>query len=214
MGGGIDPEARIVDLPRTERSLLAIARGLVSEPALLVLDEPTASLPAHDVDRLFDVLRRLRDTGVGMIYVSHRLDEIYQISSRTVVMRNGRVVAERPVEGLGHQALVELIVGRETTSPSFDPPGDEVRVALDGLVVGGAGPVTLQVARGEVVALCGLRAAGQEAVGRAVAGALPASPARSASTGRSAGCARRATPSTSGSASPPPTGRPSRWPRA
>ena len=174
VGGGIDPEARIVDLPRTERSLLAIARGLVSEPALLVLDEPTASLPAHDVDRLFDVLRRLRDTGVGMIYVSHRLDEIYQISSRTVVMRNGRVVAERQVEGLGHQALVELIVGRETTSPSFDPPGDEVRIALDGLVVGGAGPVTLQVARGEVVALCGLRAAGQEAVGRAVAGALPA----------------------------------------
>ncbi|MEO8830495.1 sugar ABC transporter ATP-binding protein [Lapillicoccus sp.] len=173
VGGGIDPDARILDLPRTERSLLAIARGLVSDPALLVLDEPTASLPATDVDRLFGVLRRLRDSGVGMIYVSHRLDEIYEISSRTVIMRDGRVVADRPVAGLGHTQLVELIVGRATSNPSFDPPGAQVRVALDSLVVGGAGPVSLTVARGEVVALCGLRAAGQEAIGRAIAGALP-----------------------------------------
>ena len=173
VGGGIDPDARILDLPRTERSLLAIARGLVSDPRLLVLDEPTASLPANDVERLFGVLRGLRDSGVGMIYVSHRLDEIYEISSRTVVMRNGRVVAERPVAGLGHQALVELIVGRQTTTPQFDPPGEEVRVALDGLVAAGTGPVTMDVTRGEVIALCGLRAAGQEAVGRAIAGAIP-----------------------------------------
>jgi len=114
VGGGIDPESRVFDLPRTERSLLAIARGLVTNPKLLVLDEPTASLPAADVDRLFAVLRNLRDSGVGMIYVSHRLDEIYQISSRTVVMRNGRVVAQRPVAGLSHGELVELIVGHNT----------------------------------------------------------------------------------------------------
>lgn len=175
VGGGIDPDARIVDLPRTERSLLAIARGLVSEPDLLVLDEPTASLPANDVERLFGVLRQLRDTGVGMIYVSHRLDEIYEISSRTVVMRNGQVVAERPVEGLSHSELVELIVGHETSTPAFDPPTSDVRVRLDRVEVGGAGPVSLTVARGEVVALCGLRAAGQDSIGRALAGALPLS---------------------------------------
>ena len=175
VGGGIDPDARIVDLPRTERSLLAIARGLVSEPDLLVLDEPTASLPANDVERLFGVLRQLRDTGVGMIYVSHRLDEIYEISSRTVVMRNGQVVAERPVEGLSHNELVELIVGHETSTPAFDPPTSDIRVRLDRLEVGGAGPVSLTVARGEVVALCGLRAAGQDSIGRALAGALPLS---------------------------------------
>ncbi|MFO4987168.1 sugar ABC transporter ATP-binding protein, partial [Salmonella enterica subsp. enterica serovar 1,4,[5],12:i:-] len=87
----IDPDSRVMTLPRTERSLLAIARSLVTEPELLVLDEPTASLPAQDVERLFDVLRQLRDSGVGMIYVSHRLDEVYEISSRAVVMRNGAV---------------------------------------------------------------------------------------------------------------------------
>ena len=173
VGGGIDPETRIVDLPRTERSLLAIARGLVSDPLLLVLDEPTASLPAADVERLFTVLRRLRDRGVGMLYVSHRLDEIYQISSRTVVMRNGVVVADRPVAGLPPAELVQLIVGSETQLPAFDAPADDVRLELAGVRAGGAGPVDLSVRRGEVLALCGLRGAGQEAVGRAVAGAVP-----------------------------------------
>ena len=172
VGGGIDPEARVFDLPRTERSLLAIARGLVTKPKLLVLDEPTASLPAADVERLFAVLRRLRDSGVGMIYVSHRLDEIYEISSRTVVMRNGHVVAERPVAGLSHGELVELIVGRHTENTVFDEPDAEVRLELSDVAVESAGPVTLRVHRGEVVALCGLRGAGQEPIGRAVAGAV------------------------------------------
>ncbi len=173
VGGGIDPDTRIFDLPRTERSLLAIARGLVSEPKLLVLDEPTASLPAADVERLFTVLRQLRDTGVGMIYVSHRLDEIYQISSRAVVMRNGRVVADRSVASLSPDELVEVIVGRHTKSTTFDPPAPEVRLALDGVTVPGAGPITLTVSKGEVVALCGLRGSGQEPLGRAIAGAVP-----------------------------------------
>lgn len=171
VGGGIDPDARIFDLPRTERSLLAIARGLVSNPKLLVLDEPTASLPAADVERLFDVLRQLRDSGVGMIYVSHRLDEIYRISQRAVVMRNGRVVADRSVTELSPDELVELIVGRNTVSTSFDPPQPGVRLSLTDVHTRGAGPISMAIHRGEVVALCGLRGAGQESIGRAIAGA-------------------------------------------
>ncbi|MDN4641490.1 sugar ABC transporter ATP-binding protein [Agreia sp. PsM10] len=170
VGGGIDPNARVFDLPRTERSLLAIARGLVTKPKLLVLDEPTASLPAEDVERLFSVLRRLRDSGVGMIYVSHRLDEIYQISTRTVVMRSGQVVGDRAVASLSHRELVDLIVGRNTVNPTFDAPQSEVRLRLDRVEVGNVGPVSLAVHRGEVVALCGLRGAGHEHIGRAIAG--------------------------------------------
>lgn len=171
IGGGIDPESRIFDLPRTERSLLAIARGLVSNPKLLVLDEPTASLPAADVERLFEVLTRLRNTGVGMIYVSHRLDEIYQISQRAVVMRNGKVVADRRVSELPQSELVELIVGRNTVTPTFAPPSKEVRLSLNDVVVDGAGPISIKLHKGEVVALCGLRGAGQEPIGRAIAAA-------------------------------------------
>jgi len=173
VGGGIDPDARIFDLPRTERSLLAIARSLVSKPKLLVLDEPTASLPAADVERLFTVLRRLRDTGVGMIYVSHRLDEIYEIAQRVVIMRNGRVVAERPTASLPHDELVDLIVGHETVATVFQPPRSEVRLRVDGMRVSSSPPVSFEVHAGEVLALCGLRGAGQEAVGRAIVGALP-----------------------------------------
>ena len=172
VGGGIDPDSRVFDLPRTERSLLTIARGLVSNPKLLVLDEPTASLPAADVDRLFTVLRRLRDTGVGMIYVSHRLDEVYEISTRTVVMRSGAVVAERPVQGLSHNDLVELIVGHEVSTPQFAAPGSQSRLELEDMRIGDIGPMTLRVPRGEVVSICGLRGAGQEAIGRAIAGAM------------------------------------------
>jgi len=173
VGGGIDPDARIFDLPRTERSLLAIARSLVSKPKLLVLDEPTASLPAADVDRLFTVLRGLRDTGVGMIYVSHRLDEIYEISQRVVIMRNGRVVAERPTAGLPHDELVDLIVGHETEATVFEPPRSEIRLRVHDVRLASSPPVSFEVHAGEVLALCGLRGAGQDALGRAIVGAIP-----------------------------------------
>jgi len=172
VGGGIDPDARVFDLPRTERSLLTIARGLVSNPKLLVLDEPTASLPAADVERLFTVLRRLRDTGVGMIYVSHRLDEVYEISTRTVVMRSGAVVAERSVHGLSHTELVELIVGHEVSTITFDEPGVQTRLELTDARVGDVGPMNLVAPRGEVISICGLRGAGQDEIGRAIAGAI------------------------------------------
>jgi ribose transport system ATP-binding protein len=153
IGGGIDPDTRVFDLPRTERSLLAIARALHGGSRLLVLDEPTASLPAADVERLFVVLRRLREAGVGMIYVSHRLDEIFQIADDVVVMRNGRVVGAAP-----------------TTTGAPAAVGDRVRLALRGVHAGDVGPVDLSVRAGEVVGLVGLRGAGQEEIGRAVAG--------------------------------------------
>lgn len=171
IGGGIDPDTRIFDLPRAERSLLAIARGLVSEPQLLVLDEPTASLPQGDVERLFVVLRRLRDSGVGMIYVSHRLDETFDICQRAVIMRNGRLVAERRVDELTPGEMVELIVGRETTVPRIGQAGERDRLTLSGVRVGDTQPIDLSVREGEVLAICGLRGAGQEVLGRAIAGA-------------------------------------------
>ena len=97
LGADIDPDIRIQNLSRTEKSLVAIARALAAEAEILVLDEPTASLPADEVARLFAALRRLRSRGVAMIYVSHRLDEVFEIADRMVVLRDGRVVGERLV---------------------------------------------------------------------------------------------------------------------
>ena len=93
-----DPTTRVEDLSRTEKSLVAIARALAVDSEFLVLDEPTASLPADEVERLFEAIRPLRDRGVGMIYVSHRLDEIFRIADRVAVLRDGvLVLPQRPV---------------------------------------------------------------------------------------------------------------------
>ena len=173
VGGGIDPETRVFDLTRTEKSLLAIARALALDARFLVLDEPTASLPHAEVDRLFTVLRRLRATGVGMIYVSHRLDEVFRIADRVVVMRNGRLVGDLTASDATPDGQVGLIVGHELdrvqAAPS--PPVDAaVRLQLTNARVGDVGPVSLTVRAGEIVGLVGLRGAGQASVGRALAG--------------------------------------------
>ncbi len=172
LGVSIDPYERVGRLGRTERSLVAIARALASEAELVVLDEPTASLPADEVARLFEVLRRLRAQGVGMIYVSHRLDEVFEIADRMVVLRDGRVVADRPVAGATARDVILAIVGREPSQVfrRSERRRERVRLVLDDLQIGAVGPVSCQVHAGEVVGFVGLRGAGQEAVGRALFG--------------------------------------------
>ena len=172
VAGGIDPEARIFTLSRTDRSLLAIARALIQKPKVLVLDEPTASLTAHDVSRLFEVLHDLKDVGVGIIYVSHRLDEVYEIADRSVIMRNGKVVADRQVLDLPKSELVSLIVGKEVLETEFKAPGDKIQFSLKEYGTDSAGPLSLDIRKGEVIALCGLRGAGQDEIGRAIAGVI------------------------------------------
>ncbi len=108
----LDPTTRVRDLTRTEKSLVAIARALSVEADVLVLDEPSASLPADEVHRLFDALRPLRSRGVGMIYVSHRLDEVFEIADRIAVLRDGALVGERKVADTNAEELVSLIVGK------------------------------------------------------------------------------------------------------
>ena len=109
-----DPSTRVSSLSRTEKSLVAIARALVVDCDFLVLDEPTASLPADEVKRLFSALRPLKEKGVGMIYVSHRLDEIFQIADRVAVLRDGEMVGVRDVGHTTPDELVSLIVGRKS----------------------------------------------------------------------------------------------------
>ena len=172
LGVSIDPHERVGRLGRTERSLVAIARALASDAELVVLDEPTASLPADEVARLFEVLRRLRAQGVGMIYVSHRLDEVFEIADRMVVLRDGRVVADRPVVGATARDVILAIVGREPSQVfrRSERRRERVRLVLDDLQIGAVGPVSCEVHAGEVVGFVGLRGAGQEAVGRALFG--------------------------------------------
>jgi ribose transport system ATP-binding protein len=172
MGGGVDPAARVGDLPAAEKSIVAIARAMAVKCDLLVLDEPTAALPEADVARLLDVLRYLRGSGIAIIYVTHRLDEIFRIADRVTVLRDGRRVVTRPVTETTPTELVHDIVGRSLAELFVKPPAFSAEILLDveGLVAGDTGPVSFQVARGEIVGLVGLRGAGHDVVGRAVFG--------------------------------------------
>ena len=185
LGADIDPDTRIASLTRMERSLVAIARGLAAEAELLVLDEPTASLPTGEVGRLFAVLRRLRARGVAMIYVSHRLDEVFEVADRMAVLRDGRLAGERVVAQTTPEETILLIVGREPAAVFRRPPrrGGLALLDIAGLSSGPVGPVDLTLRAGEVVGLVGLRGAGQERVGRALFGLAPVSGGRIALDG-------------------------------
>lgn len=169
-----DPTTRVEDLSRTEKSLVAIARALAVDSEFLVLDEPTASLPADEVERLFAAIRPLRERGVGMIYVSHRLDEIFRIADRVAVLRDGEMVGVREIEHTTPEELVLKIVGRKTraTVKSDKAPGDVV-LSLRGFSAGQVSPLDVDLRQGEIVGLVGLRGAGHEALSRALFGVQP-----------------------------------------
>ncbi|HEA3279635.1 TPA: sugar ABC transporter ATP-binding protein [Pasteurella multocida] len=172
VGIQLSAETRVFDLSRTEKALLAIARAIAVNAEILVLDEPTASLPASDVEHLFVVLNRLRSQGVGMIYVTHRLDEVITISDRILVMRDGYPVAQGETQHYDVKALVKAIVGEETRGKQREPlPHNTPEVLqLNHIVVGDTGPVSFRLHEGEMIALAGLRGAGQEEIGRLLFG--------------------------------------------
>jgi ribose transport system ATP-binding protein len=175
VGLRVDPTVNVSELSRTERSLIAIARALAMSVDLLVLDEPTASLPAADVERLFEVLRQLRGRGVGMIYVTHRIDEVFRIADRVAVMRDGRLVTVQDVGQTSVGALVSAIVGRPLSAVFMRAPAPSSQPMLEfrGVELGHLRPASFSVMAGELIGLTGLRGAGHELLGRTLAGVLP-----------------------------------------
>ena len=187
VGCDVGPDRRVFSLTRAEKSLLAIGRALEVKARLLVLDEPSASLPKADVQRLFELLRSLRAQGMAIIYVSHRLDEVMALSDRAAVMRDGRLVATRATAQTSEAELVSLIVGGALEAPAapakpLAAQAQEQSMApvleLINAASGNAGPVSFAVQRGEVVGLVGLRGAGHEAISRALFGREPLSAGR------------------------------------
>lgn len=176
MGGGIAPWTRVGTLSAAGKAIVAIARALAVRADLLVLDEPTAALPEADVARLLDVLRRLRAEGMGLVYVTHRLDEVFRIADRVTVLRDGRRIASTEVSATTPSALVEGIIGRRLGDLFVAPPPPRHDVALRarGLAARGVGPVSFQLAAGEVLGLVGLRGAGHDVIGRAIFGDIAA----------------------------------------
>jgi ribose transport system ATP-binding protein len=175
VAGHLMADTRIADLAPAERSLVAIARALAARAKLIVLDEPTASLPAADCARLFDVLHTLRERGHAILYVSHRLDEVYEVADTFAVLRDGRLVSQGELAAHSPARLVRDIVGDEPTGyrAGTAPARGPAVLALDGVRTAQAGPVGLELRAGEVLGLVGLTGAGHMELGRALAGARP-----------------------------------------
>jgi ribose transport system ATP-binding protein len=170
---GIDVDSKVSELSRADQSLVAIARAVAAKSSAIVLDEPTASLPDADVDRLFEILLRLKASGMSVLYVSHRLDEIRRISDHVTVLRDGRVIADKSIDDITDSQVVSAIVGSAVVNPVRRPLERESPIVLsvrDARVVEGSETIEFDLRRGEILGLAGLRGAGQELVGRAVAG--------------------------------------------
>jgi ribose transport system ATP-binding protein len=176
IGGGIDPDAKVGELSRADQSLVAIARAVSTKCSALVLDEPTASLPDADVEKLFEILALLKARGVSILYVTHRLDEVRRIADRVTILRDGRVVVDEAIAELSDRDIVSAIVGGELTKTARrSGRGNDVEVMriTGGRIATYSPRFDLRIARGEVLGLAGLRSAGHEEVGRALAGIEP-----------------------------------------
>jgi rhamnose transport system ATP-binding protein len=178
VGASINPDAVVQDLTMPEQQLVEIARALGAEARILIMDEPTASLSEREVERLFQVIRDLRGHGVGIIYISHRLDELFQVTDRVTVLRDGSVVQTRPLAEVDRAELIRLMVGRQLTAifPKQEVEPGDVVLELRGLGcrAGGVSNVSLSVRAGEILGLAGLVGAGRTELARILFGLTPA----------------------------------------
>ncbi len=173
---GINPDAEVSSLSAAEKSMVAISRALINETDILILDEPTATLPQKDVDKLFEMLKQLQKQGIAIIYVSHRLDEIFEISQKITVLRNGKLVKTSNTCDMTPEQLVYDLLGKAIESVKKTEPAaasGDVLLELKQLNTTFVGPVNIQLKRGEILALFGLRGAGHHEVGRCIWGVEP-----------------------------------------
>jgi ribose transport system ATP-binding protein len=177
-GLDIDVSAPLGSLGSAQRTMTAIVRALHHGDAargILVLDEPTASLAEADKEHLFRLVRGIVADGGTVLYVTHRLQEIFEIGDRVTVLRDGRKVALRDVADLDHHSLVELIVGRrmETFYPDLPAPGTEPVLEVQGLRGGAVAELSVTVHSGEIVGVVGLQGSGVDDVPHLIFSAQP-----------------------------------------
>ena len=173
VGLTVPPTRRLRTLATGDQQLVAAARALQRAGRVLLLDEPTSSLSPWETGRLFDALRSVASGGVGVVYISHRLDEVAALCDRVVVLRDGALAAEFDEVESNIDAIVAAMTPGLTDWDEASPTttcSDEVVLRVDQLTVGRHGPATFDVHRGEVVGIFGLVGAGRSTVGRALAG--------------------------------------------
>jgi ribose transport system ATP-binding protein len=174
LGADFGPETPLAELSLAQMQLVEIAKALSMKARLVIMDEPTSSLTLSETERLLRVIAELKASGVGVIFVSHRLHEVERCCDRVVVLRDGRVVGTLDRQAIQHDAMIRLMIGRDLRSLYIQPkaPPGEVMLELDGVRTS-AYPergISLAIRRGEIVGLAGLVGAGRTELARALFG--------------------------------------------
>ena len=177
-GDGFSADATVDVLRADQRQLVEIMKTLATEAPVLIFDEPTSALDRAQVDRFFDILRRLKSEGRAIVFISHRMDEIFAIGDRVTVLRDGRTVGTTRIADTSPQDVVRMMVGDETSlaapaQAAAAASGGAVALSVRGMSGAGFADVSLELRRGEIVGLGGLHGQGQSSVLRAIFGATP-----------------------------------------
>lgn len=178
LGYDFDVDRPVAQLEASERTAVAVARAVSphhSPPRVLVLDEPTANLPGVEVERLFALVRRVRDSGIAILFISHHLNEVFGLADSVTVLRGGRLVATKQVRDVTEAALIELMVGHEVSRSQAKaaPAGSAVVLAVAGLTGQSVHHVDLTVSAGEILGVAGITGSGREALGPLLFGGAP-----------------------------------------
>jgi rhamnose transport system ATP-binding protein len=174
IGAPLDPDRLVESLSMPEQQIVEIAKAIGAHARVLIMDEPTASLSDREVEHLFEIIRRLRSEGAAIIYISHRLEEVFTVADRITVLRDGEVMVTSPCADLNRAELIRLMVGRElaTVFPKRDVPIGDIALEVRHLRSRDAGldDVTIEVRRGEIVGLAGLVGSGRTELAEAIFG--------------------------------------------
>jgi ABC-type sugar transport system ATPase subunit len=175
-GVSVDPTAKVENLSLAERQLVEIVKGVAFAPRVLILDEPTSSLTIREVRELFTIVRRLAARGTAIVYISHKLEEIFTVTDRVTVLRDGRKVASAPTKEWTEPALVRAMVGRDLSSlfPHEAIAAGAARLQARNLIRdGGFGPVSFDLRAREIVGLYGIIGAGRSELAESLFGLAP-----------------------------------------
>ena len=176
LGLALDPTQRVSELSPSYKQLVAIAKALSVDARLIIMDEPTSALTSQEIDYLFNVIRDLRGRGISVIYVSHRLEEIFAIADVVSVLRDGQYIGKRQVAETNTAELIKMIVGRDVKVDYHQrrPPADEIALSVRHISRRGLfEDISFNARRGEIVALSGLVGSGRTGVAQAIFGAEP-----------------------------------------
>ena len=171
----INPDALVQDLSPAMQQIVEIAKAVSKNVKILIMDEPSAPLSVSEVEHMFEIIRHLKQKGVTVIYISHRLEEVFRISDRVTVMRDGRYVATKLTKDTNRKELISLMVGRELKEsyPSRSNPPGEIALEVKNLSGNGDKDISFSVRKGEILGISGLVGAGRTELAMLLFGAVP-----------------------------------------